>query len=184
MRTTTLYHFISLCFIFFVVWSSCGSAGLIISVQPVESQVSLGEVASFDVVATVPVGSKLYYWGGDLTFTGLTNSTKGGGLVTLLGTKVDSYWEKTAGTDLDGLCGSNRTGITGQVVLFSFDVQGVSKGLVSVTFTQTPGDSNETFGSSPSSTVVSNGATIEVVPEPASLAVLLFGTLFCKRKAV
>ena len=179
---TMKLHFIIFSGFLFLVLPGVADAALAISMNPVEGVVSVGEVATYEIVAIIPFTAKLFYWGGDLVFGRPSGSNQIQGQVSLVGTTMNPYWEANPGTDADGLCGSNRAGITGTVVLFSFDVKGVTEGFLTVSFTQTPGDSYEIFGTSPSEVALVRQGTIQVVPEPATLAMMLFGGLIMSRR--
>jgi hypothetical protein len=140
---------------------------------------SVGGTVSVDIMASMT--EPIIGWGLDLTIgdTGIAN------LVSF--TLASPPWDPplTGMRDADGLTGfAFPSGLTGTVPLGTLVFHGNALGITPIALSYTPGDETEGFAIDPTGfdTVNFIDGTVEVTPEPASLALLALGALALRRR--
>ena len=137
-----------------------------------------------DLVADIPLADAIIGWGLDLSLGGDLN-------VSNINVAIAPAFDAVAALDGDGLAGLvnfmnvpvSGSGVVLATVTFSLDALGTTSLTLS---DNSPGDVTEGFArddSPPDFAIVSyTGGSIEVVPEPASLALLLLGGVAVLRR--
>ena len=160
-----------------VATATAASGSVVVSFDPASDTVNVGEFVDVDVVATFDMS--IVGWGLDLTveepaYAGLADF------------EIGPAWDPASQTlDGDLLAGLVfPPGLTGEVLLATLTFQGLSLGTTDLTLSY--GDEDEGFQlevGGLDTDVTFNGGSIEVVPEPATLALLLAGgTLVLRRR--
>ena len=156
--------------------ATAASGSVVVSFDPAADTVNVGEFVDVDVVATFD--SSIVGWGLDLTieepaYAGLTD------------VEIGPAWDPATQTlDGDLLAGLVfPPGLTGEVLLATLTFEGLSLGTTDLTLSY--GDEDEGFQlevGGLDTDVTFNGGSIEVVPEPATMALLLAAAAFGLRR--
>jgi len=141
---------------------------VIVTLLPAATSVAVGDGVQLDVVAQFGAEDSVLAWGLDLLLDPA--------LLAVSGTPaLGPSWIAFATPDGDGLGGVALSGLTGSHLLASLTLVGLAPGIVQLGLAVTPRDRTEGFALDPSgfaSGVVFQGATLEVLPEPAAPALL------------
>lgn len=139
---------------------------------------SVGQTATIDIVADVD--APIVAWGFDLTIDDLLVAALVPG-----GTTWGPGWTQVATVDGDGFAGlsfPNAQSGNG-IVLFSVTFIGMQQGTTGFDLSYTPGDETEGVGyESGLADVVFTPGVVEVLPEPASMLLLVLGGLALRRR--
>ncbi len=147
--------------------ATAASGGIVVSIEPDNPTVDLGEFVTVDIMATID--EPVVAWGLDLTidvpaFAGWT------------ATAIGLDWDVTGTLDGDGLAGLRfPTGIMGEVLLATLTFEGLSEGETLLSLSSGPEEDEGIlleFGDLAAG-VQFTPATLTVTPEPTTLALLL-----------
>jgi hypothetical protein len=148
-----------------------------VSLDPAAAVVEIGQTVDVDIVATF--SDPVMAWGLDAT---LSDPSLG----TWAGLTIDPLWDPSDSLDGDGLAGLVfPTGVSGEVLLATLTFEaGMTEGVTDVTLSYGP-EEDEGFllvSGVLDDVVTYVPGTIEVVPEPATLMLLLSGIALVRRR--
>lgn len=166
--------------------ASPAKATVVVSLSPANQSVDISDgTATVDIIAVIPQSDAIVSWGLDINLLGTSVSVSGSAV-------NEPTWTAATGVDGDGLAGlvpappgtaiwSDPVAILLATVTFSLDSLGVTDLTLS---DDNPADLSEGFALDPPpigafADVTYVPGSITVIPEPASLALLLLGGVAC-----
>ncbi len=146
--------------------------------NPAVKVANVGDVFTIDIVADMT--NDIVGWGLDLTVTAPAVADR-----TLTEPVIGPNWDAAFAPDGDGLAGlAFPAGVSGTgILLATVEFQALALGTTNLVLSVTPGDLTEGFALFPSGfdDYQFSLGTINVVPEPAALALLALGALIRRR---
>jgi hypothetical protein len=153
-----------------------GLATVIVDVQPASSEVTVGQVFSASIVATIP--DPVVGWGLDLDFNHAVLSLVGSPV-------IGPLWLPATALDGDGLAGlAFPSSISGtSILLATVQLSAIAPGSTDLTLGVTAGDLTEGFPLDPTgfTTMTLGSAHVTAVPEPAAVALLAVAGMLAMR---
>jgi len=146
--------------------------------NPAVKVANVGDIFTIDIVADMT--NPIVGWGLDLTVTDPMYANR-----TATDPVIGPDWDPAFAPDLDGLAGlAFPVGVSGPgILLATVEFQALALGTTNLVLSVTPGDLTEGFALYPSGfdNYEFSLGTINVVPEPAALALLALGALIRRR---
>ncbi len=158
--------------------TTAASGSIVVSIEPENPTVALGEFVDVDIVATFD--EPIVAWGLDITvdvpaYTSWTLA------------EIGSAWNWPTSGSLDGdaLAGLRfPTGVTGEVLLATLTFEGLAEGATLLSLSSGP-EEDEGFeyqAGGLAEGVVFESATLTVTPEPTTMALLVASSLLVLRR--
>jgi hypothetical protein len=156
------------------------NAAVTVDFVPAVQTTTVGSTVSYDIIATVT--DPILGWGLDLSIDDPS-------VASLTGITIDPLWNGAAsnpdGDGLTGVVAFPPVGVTGTFTLATIDLLADAIGSTTLTLSATAGDLTEGFALDPTgfdADVVFKQGTLNVIPEPTALSLLVLGGLLAIRR--
>ncbi len=178
MNLSRSLRFVCIMMLTVLASTTVASGSIVVSIEPENPTVALGEFVDVDIVATFD--DPIVAWGLDITVDVPAYTSW-----TLWEIGPEWNWPTSGSLDGDGLAGLRfPSGVTGEVLLATLTFEGLSEGATLLSLSSGP-EEDEGFeyqAGGLAEGVVFEPATLTVTPEPTTMALLLASSLLVLRR--